>query len=511
MKLNDFGKWSALASLLLVSYTATAQQASPKDVVPLPTVDNWNSKQLPDFSYAGYHRGETPIPRVPQVANVKQFGAVGDGIADDTKAIQAAIAASTNGAVFVPAGRYKITDFIRIDKSNLVLRGAGPDKTIFWFPKGLDEVHPAVAHTTTGEITSGYSFDGGFITIAGNYGAKPIARIVAVAKRGETTVEVDQSAKLTVGQNVLVRVREDADQSLKTYLYGGDPGDIAKGKKQDTKMLMRVVAVNGNQIQFDRPLRFETRAQWQPEISSFAPTVTESGVESIGFEFPPTRYAGHFKETGFNALELSAVNNCWVKDVAVHNGDLGVNIKGIGNLVDGISFTADATRALAVREGTWTGHHAIQCKHAEDNLVTNFNLATSYCHDLSVEHASGNVFAKGKGANLNFDHHKDTPYENLFTDIDCGAGTRVWSSGGGDSLGRQSASWETFWNIRAARAIALPPNGWGSPLMNFVGFNSDESKGFDPKTTLVMNATSDKLQLSNLHAAQLRQRLEKLR
>ena len=61
--------------------------------------------RLPDFSYAGYHRGEQPIPDVPPAANVRDFGAVGDGVADDTSAIQNAINQTARGAVFVPAGR----------------------------------------------------------------------------------------------------------------------------------------------------------------------------------------------------------------------------------------------------------------------------------------------------------------------------------------------------------------------------------------------------------------------
>lgn len=48
-------------------------------------------------------------------ANIRDYGAVGDGVADDTAAIQAAIAASLN--VFFPAGTYKITDTLLIRNS----------------------------------------------------------------------------------------------------------------------------------------------------------------------------------------------------------------------------------------------------------------------------------------------------------------------------------------------------------------------------------------------------------
>ena len=470
--------------------------------------EKWTADgRLPDFSHAGYHRGEEAIPLVGQVANVKDFGAIGDGVADDTKAIQAAIEKTVRGAIYFPPGRYVITDFIRIEKSNLVLRGAGPAKTVFWFPRGLDEIHPRQGRTSTGSPASGYSFDGAFVTLQGDYRAAPLAKIVAAAKRGDTSVQVDHVAGIAAGQIVLVTLRETPAHSLKTFLYNDDPGDIRRGKPLDTKMLLRVVAVKDGHVQFDRPLRFETRAEWQPEIRGFDPTVTESGIEEIGFAFPATRYRGHFKENGANALELRQVHHCWIRNVAIHNGDFGINIVACGNTVDGVTFTADAVRGAP--DGgiaQCTGHHAIQCKHAEDNLVTRFDLQASYVHDLSVEHASGNVYANGRGADVNFDHHKDTPYENLYTDIDCGRGTRVWRCGGGASLGRQCAGWGTFWNIRTAQPIMPPPQAWGAPSMNFVGLFTKAPATLNAQRIWFEPIAPDGLQPKNLHAAQLDRR-----
>ncbi|MDO8538867.1 MAG: glycosyl hydrolase family 28-related protein [Opitutaceae bacterium] len=468
--------------------------------------------RLPDFSYAGYQRGEQPVPEVPQAANVKDFGAVGDGIADDTKAIQAAIDATTRGAVFVPAGRYKITDYVRITKSGIVLRGAGPGQTVFWFPHGLDEVHPRQGRTSTGSPASGYSFDGGFVSVQGDYQAERLAGIVAVASRGAREVKVDSAAGLAVGQNVLVSVREAPDHSLKTHLYCDDPGDIRRGKKLDTKMVMRILAVDGDRIRFDRPLRFATETAWQPEIRRFAPSVSESGIERIGFEFPGATYRGHFKENGANAIELRQVTNCWIRDVVIHNGDLGINIVACGNTVAGVLFTADPSRGRA--DGGvahCTGHHAIQCKRAEDNLITRFEVRANYIHDLSVEHASGNVYSQGRGADVNFDHHKDTPYENLYTEIDCGSGSRVWRCGGGASIGRQCAGWGTFWNIRAARPIAPPPKGWGPVTMNFVGIASSQPAIIEPNGTWWEVFAGDGVHPQDLHAAQLERRMKATR
>ena len=101
----------------------------------------WEPKnRLPDFSYASYHMGEDPIPDVPVGLYVKDFGAKGDGIADDSQAFLDAIEAIKDGAIYIPPGRYKITQVLEINKSNLVLRGAGTEATVLYFPKHLGDV-----------------------------------------------------------------------------------------------------------------------------------------------------------------------------------------------------------------------------------------------------------------------------------------------------------------------------------------------------------------------------------
>ena len=49
--------------------------------------EKWSPQsRLPDFSFAGYHCGEKPLPNVAPGMSVKEFGAKGDGVADDTQA-----------------------------------------------------------------------------------------------------------------------------------------------------------------------------------------------------------------------------------------------------------------------------------------------------------------------------------------------------------------------------------------------------------------------------------------
>ena len=459
---------------------------------------------LPDFSRAGYREGAEDPPLLPQTADVRDFGAKGDGVADDTRAIQAAIEATPAGAVFLPPGRYLITDFIRIRRSGVVLRGAGPDRSVLWFPRGLDAIHPRERKTTTGAPASGYSFDGGFITIEGDYGERLLARIPEPVGRGARELRVDDASALAPGRLLSLIAREDDALSLASHLYDEDPSDLAKVKRFDARQIVRVVGVDGDRVRLDRPLRFALRPEWRPELRAFEPSVKGSGVESLGFVFPGTPYGGHFREHGHNAIELNKVHDCWVRDVTIHNADLGVNVMARGCTLTGVRLTADPAREIkdgAVRD--CTGHHGIQIKHGEDNLVENFAVETCFIHDLSVENTSGNVFARGRGRDLCLDHHKHTPHVNLFTSLDLGRGTRPWVSGGGEKLGRHAAGRNVYWGLQAERDLKLPHKGWGPNTLVFVGLRLAQGPAPESEAPWVEKIPPEALAPADLHAAQL--------
>lgn len=85
------------------------------------------------------------------VANVLDFGAVGDGIADDTSAIQAALTASD--AVYFPSGTYLISDTLKYKTDNYLF-GDG-DSSVIKLGAALTKnmFYPA------GTITGAVSFD----------------------------------------------------------------------------------------------------------------------------------------------------------------------------------------------------------------------------------------------------------------------------------------------------------------------------------------------------------------
>src|SRR4051812_37698536 len=78
---------------------------------------------------SGYDTDVAPFSGVMgPVYNVKAYGALGDGVTDDTVAIQAALTACgvKGGIVFLPIGKYIVTGSLFI-KSYTTLMGAGAD------------------------------------------------------------------------------------------------------------------------------------------------------------------------------------------------------------------------------------------------------------------------------------------------------------------------------------------------------------------------------------------------
>jgi hypothetical protein len=107
--------------------------------------------------------------RFGDTVNVKDFGAAGDGIQDDTSAIQAAIAAgySLIKDIYIPAGTYKITSDIILAGNNIGLYGT--NGTIFKKYSGINcVVITGNFNKIEGITVEGNGFDGSGFGITGS-------------------------------------------------------------------------------------------------------------------------------------------------------------------------------------------------------------------------------------------------------------------------------------------------------------------------------------------------------
>lgn len=83
----------------------------------LGLIQRYTGTWVTDLTYAGF----------TGIINVKNapYNAVGDGLADDTTAVQSALTAGAQGTVYFPAGTYKITAALTLTAANTIICGAG--------------------------------------------------------------------------------------------------------------------------------------------------------------------------------------------------------------------------------------------------------------------------------------------------------------------------------------------------------------------------------------------------
>jgi hypothetical protein len=444
--------------------------------------------------------GEVPIPDPPVVAEVSDYGAVGDGVADDTEAFERALAEAGEGAIFVPPGRYRVTRPLEIRRSNRVLRGAGRDETVLFFPRPLFEVLGRGRHGGPW----GWSWGGAFLRVIGEFEEGPeLARVTAPARRGQHRVRVSSTEHISAGQWVRV-VQTESDGSLSDHLHAGctfvGTCTIAEPGFRSMDWVVRVERVEGRSLDFGRPLRLDLRPEWSPRIYPFLPSVEDVGIEHLTVEFPTTPKPTHHKDRGYNAIELQRVFNGWVRNVRVVNFDNAIHFW----------YSRYVTGRELLLEGRG-GHYGLGMGGSQDSLMTRFTLRNISFHDLSLANlANGCVFSRGRGPHMNFDHHRGAAYENLFSKLQVGdswENYRLWKCSDTRS-GHFTAARETFWNIRPQAKKNFIPL-W--PQINVIGpviqmrRERSDLDGMKPWIESIRPRPAD------LHSAQLARRLEALR
>jgi hypothetical protein len=463
-----------------------------------------SSSVLPEFSFAGYQRGERPLPTKRPDVSVADFGAVGDAKTDCTEAFQRAIQTSPGKVIAVPEGTFLLSDRLQISEPGTVLTGAGRSKTILAFSRGLQEIEPTQAETGSGFATNQWSWSGGIITLGRDLRTARKATILNAAAQGSSTLKLNVAKQLAPGDSCLLRLMDSGDYSLIDYVYAGRPGDISLLKKRgfSISQAVTIAAVEGTTVQIDQPLRFDLRAEWKPILIPITNSSQEVGISDLTIRFPQREYRGHWREDGMNGFAIAGANN-WARNIRIQNCDSGVFVYGVWNTVQGLTIESERK---AHRSGK-TGHHGILVS-GKECLVSDFKIGTRFYHDLTVSGGSvGNVFSQGSAVDMSIDHHRYAPYQNLFTEIHVGVGSRVWQSGGTRGKGLHTATGATFWNINSERPFKLPREDFGPPGLVFVGLNTLPAQTDLPGGWHYQDTPPADLQPQNLYRTQLQNRL----
>lgn len=447
---------------------------------------------LSDWSYAGYHWGEEEPPvKSPTINVVTDHGATANDDSDDSAAFIAALAAANSGdVVYVPEGRFILTQVLSIP-NGVVLQGAGSELTTLYIPTNLNEA--------TGIDPS---FTGGFIEMKGSSsdGSK-LSTITAAAARGSNQITVESVAGLTVGDWVQIQQTDVGGNFLLEALYAGYTAGLSDYSNlvndAELEFFSRITNISGNTLTLERPLPITVSPNYMAELHSVSVAYGEVGFEGMTLEFPETTYPGHFNELGYNGIDMRAQHS-WVRDVVVKNIDYGINLRG-SHFVSILDFTV-------INTNDRSGHHGISVGSSTDCLIRGFDIQAELVHDLTVEwYAYGNVFTQGRGKNITLDHHRAAAYANLFTQIDLGEATRAWKTGGRSDRGYKTAVYSTFWNMTAEQPIDWPANDFG-PRMVFMGLTMDGSHS-SVLDWVVEDISADDIYPPNLWLSQREKRL----
>ena len=428
---------AALAGAAL-AFESAAQQSWRSQYYPedwTPGYSDGDGRFLHDFSYAGYHRGERPIPDDPPglTLDVTQppYNADPTGETDSTAAIQVALdvaGAMGGGIVYLPAGTYRVTPrsgrnaALRIAHSGVVLRGGGPEAT-FLFNDSARMRGTAIIRVQPAEGGGWYS---------------PLPRTTKSLAREATAparhVFVEDTRGVSAGDwLVLTHDVTEAFVAAHAEHLVEDWADRLPG----VAFYRQVVAVDPDtgRIDIDIPLRYDLKTRDDARLYRVAPHIEEVGIEDLaignrehpgdefGFEDYRDEGTAAYDVHSSYAVVLRHVVNGWVRRVHTYRPEVN---EGPHHLVSnglvlrycrGITVRACDFRHAQYRGGGGNGYGFVL--RGNDCLVQDcYGTELRYAYDFKSMYANGNVIHRSVADGATSDFHMHLSVSNLMDNLE---------------------------------------------------------------------------------------------
>ncbi|HLT73102.1 MAG TPA: DUF4082 domain-containing protein [Cyclobacteriaceae bacterium] len=311
--------------------------------------------RLIDWSEAGVPGG---IPSRETVFAVIDSTAYGNGLVDATPAIQSAIDACPEGqVVYIPAGNYRLNSRILITKG-IVLRGAGPSKTIL---QTYAEWHGVQV---------------------GDFPSPPVGiDILNNPRKGDDRIVLANKSILQVGDFIVIDQINDGVEVINVDDQSRD------NNTRCLSQMTRVTAVQGATIKIHPPLYHDYDRKLNPQVyrvKGGSNMTVYAGIEDLGIKrVSPTG------TEGFSNIKFVAAAYSWVKNVE-------------STLAQFRHVDLDRSFRNTIRDSYFNDgmHHniggfayGVVCgNRATDNLIEN-NIFYHLRHSMVIkEGAAGNVF-----------------------------------------------------------------------------------------------------------------------
>ncbi|MBS1827977.1 MAG: hypothetical protein JST93_21895 [Acidobacteria bacterium] len=476
-------------ALMLTASCGLAQEPWRSALYPedwTPSFRDAQGRFLHDFSYAGYERGEVPVPDVAGriVDVVAEFQADPSGASDSTAQIQAALDAvgsSGGGVVYLPAGLYRVAPrgndafALWMKYDHVVLRGAGA---------GVTFLHNSTAAMRGKEIIRVAPLGGGtWTTVIAN------STVTIVEDYPEPTLQlkVRDTASLKAGDWILVR----SDASNEFIAEHQMTNWWTPARQTGPIFYRQVVAVDADArvITLDAPTRYalrmrdnarvyKTRAQVQGVgLEDFSIGGTESVLSGFGEEDYSTQGTGAYEVHGAHAVAFRQALFGWMRRVTTFQPE--GNARGYHLVSNGVLL--NQTRGITVEDSTFEkpqyrgggGNGYGFTLSGNENLLRNLTaVAQRHSFDFKSMAGSGNVIASCRSVNpsLASDYHMHLSMANLWDNVSLNgdyADATVRPYGTPDYHGVTTTQ-SVFWNTEGVRymtgrayLINSQQFGWG--------------------------------------------------
>jgi hypothetical protein len=506
-----------------------------------PGYQDSEGRFLHDFSYAGYQRGERPLPP-PDFdpgfvidASAPPYLADPSGSSDSTLAIREAItdaAKRGGGVVLLPAGTYRVRPqtpedraALYIDRSRVVLRGAGPDRTFILNTETSMRLKNVIRMAP-------WTFRGTDFAWRHDVG-EPSFPLTRDAVELETTILVD-GGDFEVGEWVVVRSDATdefiAEHNMTDTWTSGGVGGVT--------FYRRIVEVGDGWMTLDIPIRYPLLLRDNARVSRTAAHIEEVGVEnlsigmisitsgSMGNDDWDTPGTGAYEAHASSLIEVNHVVNGWIRNVKsfrpaenhrYHFLSTGIRLR----FARSITVVGVDLRRSQYRGSGGNGYHfAIQ---GSDSLLTSCSSRDSrHNYTIAGIAATGNVIHRSTAVDgeLPVDFHAHLSPANLIDSMvldddsieaadrfhaDHGFGTTqsvVWNVRG------ETDGWEV--DIGLKKLIRTAQFGWGYVIGTSGPDNDVETPGHNhalPDDFVEGRGSGSDLVPESLYESQLQRRL----
>lgn len=394
-----------------------------------PGFKDFEGRFLHDFSYAGYHSGLDPLPSITtNVVDITQppYSADKTGNTDVRSIIQTAIndiGSAGGGVVYIPEGMYKVNisatanNPIKISYKNVVIRGAGPDKTFIY------NDNPNVRNTYLFYVvpnTSGDWYANGTNTVT-----------ITQDLSGPTDViPVSSVNGFKIDDWVIIRSDVTTD-----FINEHEMSALWNTSLNGPTFYRKIVAIDTNNktIKVDAPTRYYLKIRDNARLYIVNPVLSEVGIENLsignkqstltgfGDEDYNTPGTAAYEVHGSHLIHVKNAINCWIRNVYTYKptqntGDYHLASNGI--LLTQCRFvTVESCNFQKSQYEGGGGNGYMYTLRGNDCLITKSTANHGrHNYDFKSMFSNGNVILRCRGENsrLASDFHMHLSMSNLF-------------------------------------------------------------------------------------------------